>query len=93
MPVISQTTEQRQEGFFRKEWYWAVQRLLEFTGTNRKFIMPIVIDDTEPATAKVPEEFQKFQWTVAPQGIIAPESVEMIRAVVRKIRTRNKGGG
>jgi hypothetical protein len=89
MPIISQTTEERQEGYFRKEWYWAAQRLLEFTGTTRKFVMPIVVDDTPLETAKVPDEFRKFQWITAPEGVIPPVSVENIKVIVREIRQRD----
>jgi hypothetical protein len=63
MPLISQTTQSRDDGFFRKEWNWALSKLLDFTGSDRQFIFPVVIDDVNPYRAKVPEEFKRFQFT------------------------------
>ena len=50
--------------------------------------MPVVVDDTPLETAKVPDEFRKFQWIIAPEGMISPDSVENIKIIVREIRQR-----
>jgi hypothetical protein len=63
MPLISATTESREDGFFRKEWSWALRKLLDFTGSGRQFLFPVVIDDVNPYQAKVPDEFKRVQFT------------------------------
>jgi hypothetical protein len=62
MPLISGTTESRDDGFFRKEWNWALARLQEFTGSDRQFVYPIVLDKLNPYEAKVPDGFKRFQF-------------------------------
>ena len=49
VPVLSRTAEQR-TGFFRKEWSWASERNLDFTGSSLAFLCPLVIDDTPVVT-------------------------------------------
>jgi hypothetical protein len=63
MPLISATTEAREDGFFRKEWSWALRKLPDFTGSGRQFLFPVVIDDVNPYHAKVPDEFKRIQFT------------------------------
>lgn len=63
MPLISATTESREDGFFRKEWSWALRKLPDFTGSGRQFLFPVVIDDVNPYQAKVPDEFKRVQFT------------------------------
>jgi len=63
MPLISATTESREDGFFRKEWGLALRKLPDFTGSGRQFIFPVVIDEVNPYHAKVPDEFKRVQFT------------------------------
>lgn len=63
MPLISATTESREDGFFRKEWSWALRKLPDFTGSGRQFLFPVVIDEVNPYQAKVPDEFKRVQFT------------------------------
>jgi hypothetical protein len=63
MPLVSATTESREDGFFRKEWSWALRKLPDFTGSGRQFLFPVVIDDVNPYQAKVPDEFKRVQFT------------------------------
>ena len=86
LPVISRNTEQRKEGFFRKEWFWAVRRLPDFTGADRKFIFPVVVDDTPPYEAQVPQEFKEFQWAFAPGGKPPTQFLENVRTTIRELR-------
>src|SRR5271165_1285829 len=53
IPVISARTEARLEGYFRREWRLAVERTLDMAA-DHLFLLPIVIDDTEQAHARVP---------------------------------------
>jgi len=67
MPVISAHTEARHEGYFRREWRLAVERTLDMAD-DHVFLLPIVIDGTLEAGARVPEKFRAVQWLRLPQG-------------------------
>lgn len=67
MPVISATTEVRREGYFRREWRLAVERTLDLAD-DVMFLVPVVIDDTRDAGARVPEKFFTVQWLRVPGG-------------------------
>ncbi len=78
IPLISQATEQRTEGFFRREWYYAIDRLRERTGSS-SFIFPAVIDSLDFYSERVPEEFRALHWTRVPDGNPPPEFAEIIK--------------
>ena len=61
MPLVSETTESRREGYFRKEWDWAVERLSYFTGSGAEFLFPVVLDKVSFSNARVPEKFKVHQ--------------------------------
>jgi TolB-like protein len=67
MPVISANTETRREGYFRREWRLAVERTLDMTD-DTVFLVPVVLDDTAEARARVPDKFRAVQWTRVPGG-------------------------
>jgi TolB-like protein len=67
MPVISANTEVRPEGYFRREWRLAVERTLDMAD-DHTFLLPVVIDDTAEAGARVPEKFLMVQWMRVPGG-------------------------
>jgi TolB-like protein/lipoprotein NlpI len=62
VPVISRTTQARGEGYFRLEWKLAVDRSHLMAG-DQTFLLPIVIDETTEAAARVPDRFREVQWT------------------------------
>ena len=62
VPVISANTQARREGYFRIEWKLAAQRTYAIAD-DEAFLLPVVIDDTKDAVAKVPPEFKTVQWT------------------------------
>jgi len=67
MPVISAQTAARPEGYFRREWRLAVERTLDMAD-DHLFLLPVIIDDTSEAGARVPEKFLAVQWTRVPGG-------------------------
>jgi len=91
MPVLSRNTEKRLEGYFRREWAWASDRALGIAD-GIPFLIPLVIDDTPPYTAKVPDRFKANQFTHLPDGQTDPAFVEKIRQLVRDFHRRQKGG-
>ena len=67
IPVVSGTTQRRIEGWFRREWNWAVDRTKGMAhGAN--FILPVCVDQTTETGALVPDEFMKAHWTRLPGG-------------------------
>ena len=56
VPIISLTTETERRGYFRKEWYWALEELKFRLGSP--YIAPIRIDDIDYASSTMPKEFK-----------------------------------
>ena len=71
MALISAQTEARHEGYFRREWRFAVERTLDMAD-DHTFLLPIAIDDTDQARARVPEKFLAVQWLRVPGGAPTP---------------------
>jgi hypothetical protein len=67
MPLVSARTEARHEGYFRREWRLAVERTLDMAD-DHPFLLPVVIDATDQAGARVPEKFLSVQWLRVPGG-------------------------
>src|SRR5271170_1054953 len=61
MPVISARTQERHEGYFRREWKLGAERTHDMAA-GVAFIVPIAIDDTSEQAAIVPDEFLRIQW-------------------------------
>src|SRR5436190_17432087 len=62
VPVISANTNARVEGYFRLEWKLPVDRS-HLMAEDQPFLMPVAIDDTLEATARVPDRFREVQWS------------------------------
>jgi hypothetical protein len=71
MPVISATTERRKEGYFRREWRLAAERTLDMAD-DVTFLLPVSIDTTAEAGARVPDKFLAVQWLRLPEGRSTP---------------------
>jgi TIR domain-containing protein len=92
LPLLSANTEQRSEGYFRREWDEAAERSRRIQG--RKFIFPVAIDPDYSGDmgryGLVPERFRAFQYSHAPGGELGDalkgELVEQLRAL-RRART------
>lgn len=80
MPLISAQTAARSEGYFRREWRLAVERTLDMAD-DHLFLLPVVIDDTSEAGARVPEKFLAVQWTRLPGG----QSTAALEALCRRL--------
>ena len=72
IPVISQHTQERLEGYFRHEWNLAIERA-HHMARQKPFLMPVVVDGTGDKEAFVPDEFRAVQWTRLPAGDTPPE--------------------
>jgi hypothetical protein len=67
VPVISATTQRRLEGYFRREWSYAIDRARNIA-EGALFILPVCIDDTNEVDAQVPERFKALHFTRLPGG-------------------------
>lgn len=92
VPVVSRQTEARAEGYFRREWAWAVNRA-EGIADEVPFLVPVSIDETQAYTATVPERFKKKQWALLPSGQITPEFAENLKQWQREFRKRQQRSG
>ncbi len=72
VPVVSTTTQRRLEGYFRREWSYAIDRSRNIA-EGALFILPVCIDDTNVATAHVPDKFKALNFTRLLGGEVSPE--------------------
>jgi tetratricopeptide (TPR) repeat protein len=91
VPVISAHTQMRGEGYFRREWNLATQRLLDMA-PGRPFLLPVVIDDTPENAALVGEEFLRVQWSRLPDGKATPAFLARVRELLDSLRTSSGRG-
>lgn len=82
MPLVSEATQRRREGYFRREWRQAAERTLDMAD-DVMFLLPVNISDVPEATARVPEKFQQVQWTSCPNGEPNPEFEDLCQRVLR----------
>jgi hypothetical protein len=78
VPVVSATTQRRLEGYFRREWSYAVDRSLNIAD-GAVFILPVCIDDTPEAGALVPERFRALHLSRLPGGEPTPEFLRRLQ--------------
>jgi TolB-like protein/tetratricopeptide (TPR) repeat protein len=81
IPIISHTTHERREGYFRLEWKLAVDRC-HLMDADMAFLLPVVIDDTRDNDDRVPERFREVQWTRLPGGAASAAFVERVRRLL-----------
>ena len=87
MPIISRATEARGEGFFRLEWKLAVDRS-HLMASDRRFIVPVVIDETPTVQARVPDRFHECQWMKLTSGEVTPEFIERIANLLTDVQSQ-----
>ena len=78
VPIVSATTQRRMEGYFRREWSYAVDRSLNIAD-GAVFILPVCIDDTPEATALVPEKFRSLHISRLPGGEPTPDFLRRLQ--------------
>jgi len=67
LPIVSATTQRRHEGYFRREWSYAVDRTRGMAD-GAVFILPGCIDETSEAEAVAPEKFKAVHFARLPGG-------------------------
>ncbi|MGA2017785.1 MAG: toll/interleukin-1 receptor domain-containing protein [Opitutaceae bacterium] len=81
LPVVSANTQRRVEGYFRREWSWAVERTRGMA-EGAAFVLPVCVDDTPEAGALVPEKFLGSHWARLPAGEPTPEFISRLRELL-----------
>ncbi|MDO8543812.1 MAG: TIR domain-containing protein, partial [Opitutaceae bacterium] len=81
VPIISAHTDARAKGYFRREWKLAVDCTQDMAD-DLPFLVPVVIDDTADATARVPEKFREVQWTRLRDGETRPAFCDRIKKLL-----------
>jgi len=72
IPVVSAATQRRLEGYFRREWSYAIDRVRNMAD-GALFILPVSIDATTAAEALVPDKFKSLHFTQLPGGQVPAE--------------------
>jgi len=70
--VISATTQARHEGYFRREWNYAIDRVRNMAD-GALFILPVTIDNTTAGEALVPDKFKSLHFTQLVNGQVTDE--------------------
>jgi hypothetical protein len=83
LPVVSATTERRLEGYFRREWSYAIDRARNMAD-EAVFILPVCIDDTDASRASVPDKFRSVHFTRLPGGDVTPEFARRLADLVAR---------
>jgi len=86
IPIVSATTERRLEGYFRREWSYAIDRARNIA-EGALFILPVSIDDTDAGNAQVPERFKALHFTRLPGGEVTPEFARRLQELFSARRT------
>jgi CHASE2 domain-containing sensor protein len=79
LPVLSHNTEARPEGFFRREWHYALDRDMGIA-PDVPFIIPVAVDDTDRFNT-LPPRFRELHITVLPQGQATQEFVNRLKQI------------
>jgi hypothetical protein len=82
IPVVSSTTQRRLEGYFRREWSYAIDRVRNMAD-GALFILPVMIDATSAAEALVPDKFKALHFTQLPGGVVPAEFAQRLSDFMR----------
>ena len=72
VPIISAATQRRHEGYFRREWSYAVDRMRGMAD-GAVFVLPVCLDATTEAESVAPEKFKAVHFSRLPGGEPTPE--------------------
>jgi len=84
IPIISANTQARLEGYFRREWKLAIARTHDMA-EEKTFLLPVVVDDTSPLEASVPEPFRAVHWTRLTAGEVPPAFVARVSQLLSAV--------
>src|SRR5262249_43552322 len=70
------------EGFFRREWRYALDREMGFA-PDVPFIIPVAVDGTDRFNT-LPPRFRELHITALSEGCVTPEFVDRLRQIQTK---------
>jgi hypothetical protein len=82
LPIVSGNTERRLEGYFRREWSYAIDRSRNMAD-GALFILPVAIDATDVAMAMVPDKFRALHFTRLEQGEVTADFAQRLKGSPR----------
>ena len=82
IPVVSATTQRRLEGYFRREWSYAIDRMRNMAD-GALFILPVSIDATTAAEARVPDKFKALHFSQLPGGQVPADFAQRLEDFMR----------
>jgi hypothetical protein len=82
IPVVSAATERRLEGYFRREWSYAIDRMRNMAD-GALFVLPVSIDATNAAEAHVPDKFKALHFSQLPGGQVPAEFAQRVLDFMR----------
>jgi hypothetical protein len=82
IPVVSATTQRRLEGYFRREWSYAIDRVRNMAD-GALFILPVTIDATSAAQALVPDKFKALHFSHLPSGVVPDDFAQRLSDFMR----------
>jgi hypothetical protein len=82
IPVVSSATQGRLEGFFRREWSYAIDRVRNMAD-GVLFILPVTVDATTAAEALVPDKFKALHFTQLPGGAVPAEFAQRLSSLFK----------
>jgi hypothetical protein len=85
IPVVSATTQRRHEGYFRREWSYAIDRTRNMAD-GALFILPVTIDATTAAEALVPDKFKALHFSQLPGGQVPSDFAQRLTGFMQARR-------
>ena len=82
IPVVSANTQRRLEGYFRREWSYALDRMRNMAD-GAIFILPVTVDATQAGEALVPDKFKALHFNHLQGGEVPAEFAERLRDIAR----------
>ena len=81
IPLISANSLLHKDGYVQLEWFTAdnVNTFRKIDGNTGKYLMPVVIDDTNPYDSNVPKYFSELSIGKVPAGNPGQEFINQIR--------------
>jgi hypothetical protein len=86
MPFVSRRSQSRREGYFRREWRWALDRA-EAMAESLPFIVPVILDETQQGAENIPAGFWRNQAIRALGGRPTDEVVVSIKQTLERVRS------
>lgn len=81
IPLISANSLLHKDGYVQLEWFTAdnVNTFRKIDGNTDKYLMPVVIDDTNPYDTNVPKYFSELSIGKVPDGNPGQEFIKQVR--------------